>query len=162
MGFLFGLLTLQFDFIQRIWQTFLLETADKWSAIPLLLCCNTRLAYLRRLRFQFQSVLATPRAFDAEKYSISCTNIYFIPVSYSLTSESWSSGPAEAAHVGGGAHFTPYLVCTICTSKAFNRMFQRAIIHYSYWYQVVTLIWCWPSLDFFFREKGICSTLFFR
>ena len=31
----------------------------------------------------------------------------FIPASYSLTSELWSSGPAEAAHVGGGAPFTP-------------------------------------------------------
>ena len=88
---------------------FLLEAADKWSAIrvPLLLFCNTRLAQLRRLKFQFQSVLATLRAFDAEKCSISCTNIYFIPVSYSLTSELWFSGPAEAAHVGGGGPFTP-------------------------------------------------------
>ena len=36
---------------------------------------------------EIQSVLATLRAFDAEKCAISCTNIYFIPVSYSLTSE---------------------------------------------------------------------------
>ena len=42
MEFLFGLLNLQFDFMQHIWQTFLLETADKWSVIPLLLR-NTRL-----------------------------------------------------------------------------------------------------------------------
>ena len=87
MGFLFGLLNLQFDFIQRIRKTFLLEAADKWSALRLLLCCNTRLAQLRRLRLQFQSVLATLRAFDAEKCAIFCTNIYFIPVSYSLTCE---------------------------------------------------------------------------
>ena len=53
-GFLFGLLILQFDFIKRILQTFLLEAADKWNAIPLLPCCNTRLAQLRRLRFPFQ------------------------------------------------------------------------------------------------------------
>ena len=33
------------------------------------------------------AVLATLRAFDAEKCSVSCTNIYFIPVSHSLTSE---------------------------------------------------------------------------
>ena len=87
MGFLFGLLNLQFDFIQRISQTFLFQAADKWSVIPLLLCCNTRLAQLRRLRFQFQPVLATLRAFDAEKCYISCTNIYSIPGSYRLTSE---------------------------------------------------------------------------
>ena len=54
LGFLFGLLNLPFDFIQRIRQSFLLEAADKRSAIPLLLCCNTHLAQLRRLRFQFQ------------------------------------------------------------------------------------------------------------
>ena len=107
MGFSFGLLNLQFDFIERIEQTFILEAADKWSDIPLLPCCNTRLAQLRRLRCQFQSVLATLHALDAEKYSISCTIIYFIPVSYSLTSELSPSGPAEAAHVGGGAPFTP-------------------------------------------------------
>ena len=46
---------------------FLLEAADKWSTIPLLLCRNARLAQLRRLRLQFQSVFATLRAFDAEK-----------------------------------------------------------------------------------------------
>ena len=81
------------------------------SAIPLLLCCNTRLAQLKRLRLQFQSVLATLRGFDAEKCSISWTNIYFIPVSYSLTSELWSSGPAEAAHVAAGPllHPTQYI-----------------------------------------------------
>ena len=87
MGFLFVLLNLQFDFIQRIWQTLLLEAADKWSAIPLLLCCNTRLEQLTGLRLRFQSVLATLRAFDVEKCPISCTNMYFVPVSYSLTSE---------------------------------------------------------------------------
>ena len=50
---------------------------------------------------------ATIHAFDAEKYSISYSNIYFFPVSYSLTSELWHSGPAEAAHVNGGAPFAP-------------------------------------------------------
>ena len=55
-----------------------------------------------------EAVLATLRAFDAEKCSISCTNVYFIPVSYSLTSELWSSGPTEAAHVGGGDPFKPW------------------------------------------------------
>ena len=53
MGFLFGLLSLQLAFFQRIWQAFL-EAADQWSAIPLLICCNTRLTQLRRLSFQFQ------------------------------------------------------------------------------------------------------------
>ena len=52
-----------------------------------------------------EAVLATLRALDTEKCIISCTN--FIPVSYSLTSELWSSGPTEAADVGGGAPFTP-------------------------------------------------------
>ena len=99
MRLVFGLLNLQFDFIQRIiWQTFLLKAADNWNAVPLLLCCNTRLAELRWLRLQFQSVLATLRAFDAEKCSVSCANIFFFSVSYSLTSELRSSGPAEAAH----------------------------------------------------------------
>ena len=70
MEFLFGLLNLQFDRIQRIWQTFLSEAADKWSDIPLLLCCIMRVAQLRRLRLQFQSVLVTLPAFDAEKRSI--------------------------------------------------------------------------------------------
>ena len=60
MGFLFGLLKLQFDCIQRIGQTFLLDAADKWSAIPLILCCNTRLAQLGRLRFQFQLKQSLP------------------------------------------------------------------------------------------------------
>ena len=56
------------DSIQQcVWQTFLLEAADKGSAIPLLLCCNTRPAQLRRLRLQFQCVLATLRAGPAMK-----------------------------------------------------------------------------------------------
>ena len=54
-----------------------------------------------------EAVLAKLRAYDAGKCLISCTNIYFVPVSYSLTSELWSSGPDEAAHVGGGGPFTP-------------------------------------------------------
>ena len=102
--------TYWFDFIQRIWQTFLLEAADKWSAIPLLLCCNTRLAQLRRLRFQFQVKPSLPHYALLMRKNVpisSCTNIYFIPVSYNLTSELRSSGPAEAAHAGGGAPFTP-------------------------------------------------------
>ena len=97
MGFLCDILNLQFDFIQRISHTFLFEAADKWSAIPLLLCCNTRLAQLRRLKFQFQ--------FD---YALLMNkNVPSIAQTFILTSELWSSGPAEAAHVRGGAPFTP-------------------------------------------------------
>ena len=66
----------------------------------------SRTAGAAEVSISIEAVLATLRAFDAEKCSISCTNIYFIRVSYSLTSEFWS-GPAEAAHVGGGAPFTP-------------------------------------------------------
>ena len=67
----------------------------------------SRTADAAEVSISIEVVLASLRAFDAEKCSISCTNIYFIPVSYSLTSELWSSGPAEAAHEGGGAPFTP-------------------------------------------------------
>ena len=65
----------------------------------------SRTAEAAEVSISIEAVLATLRAFDAEKCSISCT-IYFIPVSYSLTSELWSSGAAEAVHVGGGAPFT--------------------------------------------------------
>ena len=83
IGFVFSLLNLLDDFIQRIGRTFLFEAADKWGSIPLLLCCNTRLAQqLNRLKLQFPSVLATLRALDAENCSISSTNIYFISLPY--------------------------------------------------------------------------------
>ena len=68
---------------------------------------ESRTAEAAEVSISIEAVLATLRAFDAEKCSISCTNIYFIPVSYCLTSELWSADPAEAAHVGGGAPFTP-------------------------------------------------------
>ena len=67
----------------------------------------SRTAETAEVSNSIEAVRATLHAFDAEKCSISCTNIYFIPVSYSLISDLWSSDPAEAAHVGGGAHFTP-------------------------------------------------------
>ena len=67
----------------------------------------SRTAEAAEVSISIEAVLATLRAFDAETWSISCINIYFIPVPYSLTSELWSSGPAEAAHVGDGAPFTP-------------------------------------------------------
>ena len=67
----------------------------------------SRTAEAAEVSKSIEDVLATLRAFDARKCSISCTNIYFIPVSYGFTSELLSSGPAEAAHVGGGAPFTP-------------------------------------------------------
>ena len=52
-----------------------------------------------------ETVRATLRVFDAEICFTSCTKFYFIPVynTSRLTSELWSS----AAHVGGGALFTP-------------------------------------------------------
>ena len=68
----------------------------------------SRTAESAEITISIEAVLVALRAFDAEKCCISCTNIYFIPVSYSLTSELRSSGPAEAAHVGGGAPFTPW------------------------------------------------------
>ena len=67
----------------------------------------SRTAEAAEVSISIEAVLATLRAFDAEKCSISCTKKYFIPVSYSLTSALLSSRPAEAAHVGGGAPFTP-------------------------------------------------------
>ena len=67
----------------------------------------SRTAEAAEVSISIEAVLATPRAFDAEKCSISCTNIYYFPVSYSLTSELRSSGPVGAAHVGGEASFTP-------------------------------------------------------
>ena len=62
----------------------------------------SRTAEAAEVSISIEAVLATPHAFDAEKCSISCTSIYFIPVSYSLTAAVWSSGPVEAAHVAGG------------------------------------------------------------
>ena len=67
----------------------------------------SRAAETAEVSISILAVLATLRDFDAEKCSVSCTNIYFILVSYSLTSELWYCGPAEAAHVGGEAPFTP-------------------------------------------------------
>ena len=67
----------------------------------------SRTAEAAEVAISIEAVLATLRAFDAEKCSIYFINIYFTPVSYSLTSELWSSGPAEAAHVGAGAPFSP-------------------------------------------------------
>ena len=67
----------------------------------------SRTAEAAEVLMSIEAVLAALRAFKVEKCSISCTNIYFIPVSYSLTSEIRSSGPAEAAHVGDAAPFTP-------------------------------------------------------
>ena len=54
-----------------------------------------------------EAVLATLRAFHREILSISCTNIPYILSQYISTSKLLSSGPAEAAHLGGGAPFTP-------------------------------------------------------
>ena len=62
----------------------------------------SRTAEAAEVSISIEAVLPTLRAFDAEKSSISCTKSYLFPVSYSLTSELWSSGPAEAADVGGG------------------------------------------------------------
>ena len=67
----------------------------------------SRTAEAAEVSISNEAVLATLRPFDVEKCFISYTNIYFVPVSYSLTSELWSSGPVEAPHVGGGAPFTP-------------------------------------------------------
>ena len=68
----------------------------------------SRIAEAADISISIEAVLSTPHAFDAGKCSISCTNIYIIPVSYSLTAAVWSSGPVGAAHVGGGAPDTPY------------------------------------------------------
>ena len=76
MGFLFGFLNLQFDFIQRIRQTFLLKAADKWSAIPLLQHASLT-AEAAEVSISIEAVLATLCAFVAEKCSISCTNRLF-------------------------------------------------------------------------------------
>ena len=46
------------------------------------------------------------------KMFLSCTNIYFTPISCRLTSELRSFGPSEAAHAGGGASFAPYYIYT--------------------------------------------------
>ena len=54
-----------------------------------------------------EAVLAKLRVFDPEMFSISCTNIPYILSQYNLTSKLLFSGPTEAAHVGGGAPFTP-------------------------------------------------------
>ena len=42
----------------------------------------SRTAEAAEVSISIEAVFATLRAFDAEKCSISCTNIYFIPVSY--------------------------------------------------------------------------------
>ena len=47
----------------------------------------SRTAEAAEISISIEAVLAILRAFDAEKCSTSCTNIYFIPVPYSLTSE---------------------------------------------------------------------------
>ena len=46
-----------------------------------------RTAEAAEVSISIEAALATLRAFDAEKCSVSCTNIYFIPVSYSLPFE---------------------------------------------------------------------------
>ena len=46
-------------------------------------------------------------AFDPEMFSISWTNLPYSLSQYNLTSKLLSSGPAEGAHVGGGAPLTP-------------------------------------------------------
>ena len=47
----------------------------------------SRTAEAAEVSISIEAVLATLRALDAEKCFIPCTNNYFIPVSYSLTSE---------------------------------------------------------------------------
>ena len=47
----------------------------------------SRTAEAVEISISIEAVLATLRAFDADKRSISCIEIHFIPVSYSLTSE---------------------------------------------------------------------------
>ena len=44
----------------------------------------SRTAEAADVSISIEGVLATIRAFDAEKCSISCTNIYFVPVSYQV------------------------------------------------------------------------------
>ena len=61
----------------------ILEAADKWSVIPLLLRGMlqhpSRTAEAAEVSISIEAVLATIRTFDAEKCYISCTNNYFIP-----------------------------------------------------------------------------------
>ena len=87
MGFLFGLLNLQFDFIQRIRQTFLLEANDKWSAIVYPCYYAATRAQLRRLRLQFQSVLATLRVMMRKNTHLLHQHLFYPGITYSLTSE---------------------------------------------------------------------------
>ena len=114
MGFLFGLLNLQFDFIQRIWQTFLLEAADKWSAIPCYYAA-TRVSHSWGgwgCNFNWSRPCHTTYALLMWKtFHLLHQHLFFIPVSHNLTSELWSSGPAEAAHEGAGAPFSPMYKC---------------------------------------------------
>ena len=67
MGFLFGLLNLQFDFIHRIWQTFLLEAADKWKCYtrtPAAMVQHaSRTAEAAEVSISIEAVLATTRVF---------------------------------------------------------------------------------------------------
>ena len=75
--------------------------------------CDIRLTQLRRLSFQFQLKPSLPHyAPLIRKYfpSLAPTYIPCILSQFSLTSKLLSSGPAEAAHVGSGAPFTPYYV----------------------------------------------------
>ena len=66
----------------------------------------SRTAEATEVSISIEAVLATLRVFDVEKWSLAPTFI-LSRVSFSLTSELWSSGPAKAAHVGVGAAFTP-------------------------------------------------------
>ena len=68
-----------------------------------------RTAELAEFPISIATVLATLRAFDAEKCSSLGTKNYFMPVSYSYQPPIFDLlAPVEAAHVGGGASFMPY------------------------------------------------------
>ena len=70
---------------------------------------TSRTAEAAEVSISIEAVLATLRACDPEMSPISCTNILYTLSQYYLISTSLSSGPAEDAHVGGGAPFTPSL-----------------------------------------------------
>ena len=98
----------QVDIKNAFGQFFHYKGSDKWSATPATLLYHASHTFeASEVSISIEAVLATLRAFDPEMLSISCTNIPYILSQYNLTSKLLSSGPAEAAHVGGGAPFTP-------------------------------------------------------
>ena len=102
---------------------FLLEAKDKWnSPTPAYILQHaSRTAEAAEVSTSFEAVVATLRVFGARTTSISCTKIYFIPVSYSVTSELRSSGHAEATHVGDRTRFTPSYACYFCMLNIIKR-----------------------------------------